>query len=129
MISFSSIWRKGFSNVIVSDREIEAFYRNNIKSFQHGKRVVIRQIVLASESEAKRVRHRVRNHNFERYAREKSITPEAVDGGLLGPFEKGEMPRIFDVAFSMGRGEIKGILKSTYGFHIIKLEKNTQSPN
>ncbi|SME89051.1 peptidylprolyl isomerase [Pseudobacteriovorax antillogorgiicola] len=112
-----------FAQVEVTDKEVADYYSANIKSFEFPKRVVIRQIVLASENEAKRVRHRVRVHNFERYAREMSITPEAENGGLLGPFAKGDMPRIFDVAFSMRRGEIRGILKSTYGFHIIKLEK------
>ena len=112
-----------FVKVSVSDQEIASFYTDNLDRFSFAKRVKIRQIVLASENEAKRVRHRVRPHNFERYAREVSISPEASNGGLLGPFAKGEMPRVFDVAFTMRRGEIRGIMKSTYGFHIIKLEK------
>lgn len=114
---------KIFSRIKVDHGSIAHFYSKNIRRFKFPKRVVIRQIVLASEREAKKIRHKVRHHNFEKYAKEVSITPEAKDGGLIGPFAKGDMPRIFDVAFTMRRGEIKGILKSTYGFHIIKLEK------
>ena len=33
------------------------------------------------------------------------------------------MPRFFDVAFQMRRGQISGVLKSIYGFHIIQVLK------
>ena len=112
-----------FKKVQISDTEVADYYKNNVKKFEFSKRVLIRQIVLGSEKEAKKIRHKVRSHSFESFARKVSITPEASSGGLLGPFSKGEMPRVFDAAFSMRRGEIRGILKSTYGFHIIKLEK------
>ncbi len=114
---------KIFAKIKISPEKIEAYYRENQAQFVSPPKALIRQIVLASESEAKRTRHRINRHNFEDLAREVSISPEAADGGLIGPFAKGEMPRVFDVAFSMYRGEIRGILKSTYGFHIIKLEK------
>lgn len=114
---------KIFSKIEIADREIADFYVAHSKKYDYPERVIIRQLVLPSEKEAKSIRHKLRSYNFEKYAKEYSITPEAENGGLLGPFSRGEMPRIFDVAFQMKRGEIKGILKSTYGFHIIKLEK------
>lgn len=112
-----------FAKIKIPYDDIVRYYQDHQDQFVTPPRVLIRQIVLASESEAKRIRHRVRRHNFESIAREVSISPEAAEGGLMGPFAKGDMPRIFDVAFGMRRGEIRGILKSTYGFHIIKLEK------
>jgi hypothetical protein len=116
-----------FHDIVVTDTEIKDYYENHPEEFKEPKKVVIRQVVLASEREAKRVRARLTYHNFEEMAREVSITPEAENGGLLGPFAKGEMPPVFDVAFTMRRGEIRGILKSTYGFHLIRLDKKIPS--
>ena len=42
----------------------------------------------------------------------------------LGRIKRGDMPRFFDVAFQMRRGQISGVLKSIYGFHIIQVLKN-----
>ena len=112
-----------FSQITVSNEEVTEYFNNHRNEFVKPDRVIIRQIVLASEKEAKKVRSKIKHRRFSSYAREVSITPEAANGGRLGPFAKGEMPRVFDVAFSMRTGEVRGILKSTYGFHIIKLEK------
>ena len=42
---------------------------------------------------------------------------------MIGPYKRGDMPRFFDVAFQMRRGQISGVLKSIYGFHIIQVLK------
>lgn len=114
---------KLFAGITVDEAESVAYYRDHKSDFEKPARVVIRQIVLASEREAKRARHGLNRYNFAQRARELSITPEAERGGVLGPFSRGQMPRVFDVAFTMRRGDIYGILKSTYGFHLIMLEK------
>lgn len=110
-------------NIKLTDDEIKEYYQTHKSEFHEPARAIVRQIVLASESEAKKVRARVNSSNFESIAREVSISPEAKDGGRLGPFAKSDMPSVFDVAFTMSPGEIQGILKSTYGFHIIMLER------
>ena len=112
-----------YDKVKVSDEMVKQYFDSHKLDFSRGERALIRQIVLPSEKEASRIRNRLRSHNFAQLARKHSITPEAEDGGLLGPFSKGEMPRFFDVAFLMRVGEVRGVLKSTYGFHIIRLEK------
>jgi len=78
-------------------------------------------VVLADEPTAKRVRAQITGRNFAELARRFSITPEAANGGLLGPFGKGSLPGVFDVAFTMRKGTISPILKSHFGFHIILL--------
>lgn len=112
-----------FASIKISQKEIESYFIENKKDFEYKPKVVVRQIVLASESDAKKVRHKVNSKNFATVAKEVSIAPESENGGLLGPFTKGSMPSVFDVAFTMRKGEIRGILKSTYGFHIIMLEE------
>ncbi|RZA26446.1 MAG: hypothetical protein EOP10_03570, partial [Proteobacteria bacterium] len=105
------------------DEQIRAYYNANRSKMVEPQRVVIRQIVLGSEDDAKSLRDRVNPGNFAQMAREHSISPEAKTGGLLGPFAKGDLPSVFDVAFEMKPGTIQGILKSTYGFHIVMLER------
>ena len=114
---------KIFTKILISDAELQTYFKENRSEFSHPPKATIRQIVLPSEKEAKRVYARLVPKQFEQVAKEVSITPESENGGIIGPFVRGSMPSVFDVAFTMRKGEIRGILKSTYGFHIIKLEE------
>lgn len=120
---------KIFTKIKVSEEEINKYFEANRRDIKFPKRVLIRQVVLASEREAKKILVKINPNNFAHYAKSYSISPERSDGGILGPFAKGEMPRIFDVAFSMKQHEIRGVLKSTYGFHIIMVEKKLKERN
>ena len=45
------------------------------------------------------------------------------EGGDLGFFQKGDMVLPFEeTVFSMDAGEIKGLVETEYGFHIIRLD-------
>ena len=112
-----------FKKVSVGDEEVVEYFNNHQNEFSKSERVVIRQIVLATEKEANEVRNKAAKGNFEELAHKHSIAPEAENGGLIGPFAKQEMPRIFDIAFTMRPGEIRGVVKSNYGFHIFRLER------
>ncbi|OGS23276.1 MAG: hypothetical protein A2252_09335 [Elusimicrobia bacterium RIFOXYA2_FULL_39_19] len=61
---------------------------------------------------------------FEDLAKEYSEDTGSADkGGDLGTFGKGEMVKEFDdVVFAMQLGDISGIIKSEFGYHIVKLE-------
>lgn len=107
----------------VTDQEIFTYFNNHKNEFTRGPQVILHQILSATEGDAKKVMAKVNAHNFEDMAREYSIAPEAEKGGLLGPFTEQQLPHLFEVAFSMRTGEIRGILKSPYGFHIVKLDK------
>ena len=64
------------SEIEISDLELEAYYHNNPKEFKEPARVKIRQIVLADEDTAKRVRYRTRRRNFDQMVKKYSIAPE-----------------------------------------------------
>ena len=62
--------------------------------------------------------------NFEDLAKEKTDDPSGKNnGGDLGFFEAKDMVKEFsDVAFSMKKGELSGLVKSNFGYHIIRVE-------
>lgn len=112
-----------YNKIQVDDKEVVAYFNKHASEFNQPQKVVIRQVVLATEEDAKKVRNKININNFASLAKQFSIAPEAEDGGILGPFVQTDMPRVFDIAFSMRRGDISDVLKSNYGFHIIMLEK------
>jgi len=61
---------------------------------------------------------------FEKLAKEYSQDPgSASKGGELGWMDRGMMPSAFDDAlFKLEKGQLSGIVKSSFGYHIIKLE-------
>lgn len=65
-----------------------------------------------------------RGGNFEELARRNSADPSAQQGGMLGWFRQGQMVREFEqMAFALLPGQIGPVVKTEYGYHIIKLEK------
>lgn len=101
----------------------KAYFKENPDEFEEPKKVQIRQIVLASEEEARKAQEGLTRSNFAARARELSIAAEGQNGGLLDPFAMGYMSSAFDVAFEMQAGAIFGVVKSPYGFHILMLER------
>jgi peptidyl-prolyl cis-trans isomerase C len=112
---------KLFSSLAVSEQEALEYYKNHRAEYKAADRVTIRQIVVANEGDAKRIRNTVNAGNFEEFARTKSIAPEAEAGGKLGPFTRTAIPSLFDMAYQMKKGEISPIVKTPYGYHIMLL--------
>ncbi|HTF99953.1 MAG TPA: peptidyl-prolyl cis-trans isomerase [Nitrospirota bacterium] len=110
--------------VNVTPQDIRRYYQANTTEFERPEQVRARQIVVTTEEDAQKVLQSLRegHADFALIARQKSTAPEADRGGDLGYFSKGEMPAEFDVVFGLDKGELSGIVKSPYGFHIFKLE-------
>jgi parvulin-like peptidyl-prolyl isomerase len=111
----------------IDEKEALQYYEAHRSSFQHGRRVRARQIVLADGEEAIQVLKRLKKgENFERLAMEKSLGPEKVQGGDLGYFSQGEKPSEFDRVFDMEVGTLSEVIRSPYGYHIFKLEEKIE---
>ena len=65
--------------------------------------------------------------DFARLANENTDDPSGkTSGGKLPPFSHGQMvPEFEQAAFSMAPGEIRGPIKTQFGYHIIKVESKT----
>ena len=61
--------------------------------------------------------------DFAQVAKENSTCPSSRQGGDLGSFGPGQMVKEFDEAcFSMEIGELRGPIKTQFGYHLIRLD-------
>lgn len=59
--------------------------------------------------------------DFAARAKELSQCPSGRQGGDLGSFGRGQMVPEFDkVAFELQPGELSGVVKTKFGYHILK---------
>ena len=123
--------------VQVSDEEVRNYYdghRNEFGSPEERRAAHILIAVKASapqaeqdlaKAKAEQILQQARQNpaRFADLAKKYSQDPgSAANGGDLGFFGHGMMVKPFDdAAFSMKAGEISGLVKSDFGFHIIKL--------
>jgi len=107
----------------ISDEELKKFYDQNLEKFKSGEQVKASHILVKSEQEAKDILAQLKGGAaFEELAKSKSVDTSAGKGGDLGWFGKGNMVPAFEkAAFALKEGQLSGIVKSEFGFHIIKL--------
>jgi parvulin-like peptidyl-prolyl isomerase len=79
-------------------------------------------ILVKSEKEAKVVLERLKKgEKFSAIAKSGSLCSSKKYGGDLGFFTRGKMVKEFErAAFTLRKGEISTIVKTQFGYHIIK---------
>ncbi len=112
----------------VSEGEAQAYYEAHPEIAEVEESVTIREILLATQQDARdviRILSFDRNA-FELLARTRSRSPQAPGGGLLGSFRRGELPpEMEQAAFSLPPGRISGIVTTSFGYHVLRLESKT----
>ncbi|MEW6456464.1 MAG: peptidyl-prolyl cis-trans isomerase [Acidobacteriota bacterium] len=114
-------------NIKIDEGEIENYYKSHPEKFKLLERVRVSQILLSSESEAIEILQKLKKSppsEFAKIAKDKSISPESQRGGEMGYFAKGELPEELErVIFSLKVGEISPVVKSNFGYHILRVEE------
>ncbi len=107
----------------ISDADLQKFYDQNKEKLRTGDQVHASHILVKTEKEAQDVLAQLKSGvSFEQLAGKYSIDAAKAKGGDLGWFGKGSMiPEFEKVAFAMKEGETSGIVKTQFGYHIIKL--------
>lgn len=107
----------------VSDEDMKKFYEQNKDKFKSGDQIKASHILVKTEKEAKEVQAQLKaGGNFEELAKKNSVDSSSAKGGDLGWFGKGNMVPAFEkAALALKEGQISDVVKSDFGFHIIKL--------
>jgi peptidyl-prolyl cis-trans isomerase D len=126
------------AKVTVAEEDIRDYYESNPEKFKNPKTVHARHILIkvdqnAKPEEVESARQRAEDvlkmakegRDFAALARQYSEGPTKTKGGDLGTFRREAMVKPFaDKAFSMAAAEISDPVRTRFGWHIIKVEKN-----
>ncbi len=127
---------KDIAKKITPDEEsIKQYYNKNIDKFstpeqRHVRHILFKleknspeKVVEAQREKAEKVLKLAKSgKDFAKLAESYSEGPTAKQGGDLGFIKEGQtVPSFNNAVFSMKAGEISGLVRSPYGFHIIKL--------
>jgi peptidyl-prolyl cis-trans isomerase D len=127
-------------NVQISDDQLKVQYQANIQQYQVPNRVHVEHILFmtvgktdAEVEEIKKTADDVlkqvkKGGKFDELAKKYSEDPGTKDkGGDLGWITQGQtVPEFEKTAFGLDKGQISDLVRTQYGFHIIKvLEKET----
>ena len=117
------------SNISIEDEEVKKYYEAHLENYLIPRQIRARQIVVATDAEAKEILKRLNTgESFIELAKEKSLSPDSIQGGDLGYFSRGEMPVEFDeVVFSLPLKKLSNVVKSPYGFHIFRVEEKKKA--
>ncbi len=136
LLAMEFVREKVINNIKVSEEDIRQYYNANIEKFKQKESVRARHILIkVPENADATVREKARKkaedllkrvkagEDFKKLASEYSEDPgSAKKGGDLGYFTRGRMVKPFeDAAFSLKPGEVSGIVKTKFGYHIIKV--------
>ncbi len=113
-----------------TDDELKAYYEENKEHFMAGESVNASHILVETAEKAQAILEDINagKISFEDAARENSSCPSSENGGNLGEFTRGQMVPEFDAAvFLMNVGEVKGPVKTQFGYHLIKLNAKNEA--
>ncbi|WP_449537617.1 peptidylprolyl isomerase [Ferdinandcohnia sp. Marseille-Q9671] len=108
----------------ITDDEVKTYFEENKDTFAQSEQVQASHILVEDEATANEVATKLADgSDFAELAKEYSTdAANAESGGDLGLFGKGEMVAEFEeVAFSLDVNEISEPVKTSHGYHIIKV--------
>lgn len=102
---------------------MKKFYEQNKDKFKTGEQIKASHILVKTEKEANDILAQLKaGGKFEELAKKYSVDSSSAKGGDLGWFGKGSMVPAFEkAALALNEGQISDVVKSDFGFHIIKL--------
>ncbi len=123
------------ASIPVSDAELQKEYNSNQDKYRVPERVKVRHILIKSDSsndaaakaKAEAILKQIQNGgDFAKLAKDNSQDPgSAQNGGELGWIVKGQtVPEFEKAAFSLQPGQTSGLVKTTYGYHILQVEQH-----
>lgn len=135
------------NQVPVSTSDLQSYYRDHQDQYRIPEQVNVRHILIktplpgpdgktddagvkAAKQKADGILAQLKSGgNFAELAKKNSDDPGSAEkGGELGWINRGQtVPEFEKSAFSLKKGEISGLIQSSYGFHIIQLEEKREA--
>ena len=129
------------SKVHVEETEVRKYYEEHKEEFITPEEIRVRHIMFAYsedmdsqkeeaiKNKAVDILNRIRQgEDFANLASMYSEDSSAKNGGDLGYFTKGKMIKIFeDTAFALKKDEVSNVIKTPFGFHILKYEDKREA--
>ena len=112
--------------VRLTEDEVRGYYDAHKEEMTEDETVNASHVLVDSEEKATEILAAINagEITFEDAARQHSTCPSSQQGGNLGDFGRGQMVPEFDTAcFEMEEGEVRGPVKTQFGFHLIRLNK------
>lgn len=116
------------NEVQVTPQEVETEYRRNAERYQGKSGFLVREIRVSKEDQAQNLHRQAlaKPADFAVLAKENSESPTAVNGGLMD-YEAQRLPQVLEQAITpLKVGSISRVVRSSYGFHIFKLERRAE---
>jgi peptidyl-prolyl cis-trans isomerase C len=110
----------------VTQEEIQAHYEQNRSDFELSEdEVAIQHLLVDNRDAAQLALQEIRaGKPFEKVMEERSLSGDNQVGGDLGFVKRGELiPELERQAFSLPVGQMSPVIKSEFGYHIIKVVK------
>jgi len=130
----------------ISPSELLSYYNQHKSEFQQQEEIKASHILVKTEAgpdgkvsaaadaaarkKAEDILKKLRaGANFEELAKKESDDKaSAINGGSLGFFQRGSMvPEFEKAAFSLNKGQISDLVKTQYGYHIIRVDDKHQA--
>lgn len=120
---------KKLKEITVSDCEAKEYYQNHLSEFEIKASVTARHILVDTEEECRSILAKIESGEmtFIEAAKTYSVCPTGEGGGDLGEFGYGEMEEDFEeAAFAAEVGKIEGPVKTSFGYHLIKVDRKVE---
>ncbi len=126
----------------ISEAEVTAFYKQNADTYfiekesVHARHILVLADANAPKAKVDAARAKIdsvlalvkKGGDFGALAKKYSEGPSAPNGGDLGSFGRGDMVKPFEeAAFALKPGQTSEVIRTQFGFHIIKVEEHTPS--
>lgn len=120
-----------YSNLTVSPREVEEYYKENTASFIENEKIKIMHVLVKKGDDVQKAKEKIEEalslikegSSFEEIAKKYSEGPHAEKAGDVGFFERGYiLKKIEDAAFALEVGTYSDVVESQIGYHLVFLK-------
>ncbi|EFK07999.1 SurA N-terminal domain protein [delta proteobacterium NaphS2] len=135
MVTEAFVMKNFVDKTTIPEEEVKAYYDSHPQFFKQPEQVKASHILIkvkpdATEAEKAEAMKKIEKaqdkllegEDFAEVAKTTSEGPSASKGGDLGYFGRGQMVKPFeDVAFSLEPGKVSDVVKTQFGYHLIKV--------